>query len=462
MPIFLIPTFKKFLAKAIAFLPLGLSSMVLGTLAVWPLARGGVGYGAGDLTMMICMALYIMGENWPVALARPLIFNSVLAGAAALTWQFPVAMGDLSQIGDRVLLWRVVWGVFFGGIAVALWFTGKFLMRRAPGADTQALERLELEFPSLKGYAAAFERELGPWLAGEETARHKAFSNAQTYTLLAGMAAGLVLFITQMTGATAYDFWIVVAGAAAMIKCRNIANLPLQVEVREKVSRHIANWLGLEYGRELEDFNLQGFAIMNLIQPFTRKAVEEIFSGHHEGVSFQVTKARLSSVRKYYYKGQERETVTHVFEGSLIAIFVPFTYAGITKVLPDLGAFNNAAMRSGMKEQRINLGLLQVERKFEVYGTDQIESRAILSPDVLEGALKISGNVSPKAKLGMAFVDNMVLIAVNDMGTGGLKFTSLEASFSDRAAISRLVEKMALVNRMIDLLCLPRKAALRE
>src|SRR5690606_40922464 len=84
-------------------------------------------------------------------------------------------------------------------------------------------------------------------------------------------------------------------------------------------------------------------------------------------------------------KGRTRTTWVTVFRGQCLVVKFHKQFNGVTKVFRDKGMFNIFGKLAQMgKGQKVKLEDPVFEKAFEVYSTDQIEARFILTPECME------------------------------------------------------------------------------
>ena len=154
---------------------------------------------------------------------------------------------------------------------------------------------------------------------------------------------------------------------------------------------------------------------------------DDFFTGTYNGVNMQVSEERLAVVVRTN-KGSRESTV---FKGIIIKLKLGKIIAGQTVVRRDRGWFNfmMPAPRLGEKKfadgtvvesifiksalQNIKLEDPVFEKEWEVYATDQVEARYILTPALMERMLEIKIKRRFYGKsIEFSFFDNQVLIAV--------------------------------------------------
>jgi hypothetical protein len=136
-------------------------------------------------------------------------------------------------------------------------------------------------------------------------------------------------------------------------------------------------------------------------------AEDEIF-GTYRGLSLSIVELKLTRG-----SGKNRRTV---FMGLTAAVELPRGLSGITVIAPDRGPFGNFAERlRGGPCEPVRLEDPEFEKAYEVYGSDQIGARALLTPAFMTRFLELarSGRFGAPAALVQ---DNRLLMALSRNG----------------------------------------------
>lgn len=150
-------------------------------------------------------------------------------------------------------------------------------------------------------------------------------------------------------------------------------------------------------------FQLGAFQESGLVEPFTRAHVEHVLTGRSRDVPFALAELRLLD------DGGGR-----VFAGVLASFRLARSRPGLTVVGRDRGPLGNLLARAGSSIERVTLEDPVFERRFEVYGTDQVEARVILTTTMLERLQALDG-IAGAGGFTCAFRGPYLLVAFNGM-----------------------------------------------
>lgn len=218
----------------------------------------------------------------------------------------------------------------------------------------------------------------------------------------------------------------------------------------------VAEQLALTYS---EDCGEQGLVhdmrAVKLLPSWDRSDFEDRLTGVRNGVDFEFFETHLEQRRTSRdSKGRTRTKWVTVFRGQCLRFDFHKAFYGTTLVLRDAGLFNRMGGVKGTKRARLEDPVF--EKSFEVHTTDQVESRYLLTPDVMQDLVDLE-TAFHGSKLRCAFVDGQVLIALEgaDLFEPGSLFTPLD----NPERIRDLLADFSAVFELIDALAAKEKRA---
>lgn len=149
--------------------------------------------------------------------------------------------------------------------------------------------------------------------------------------------------------------------------------------------------------------DLGALAPAGLVEPFTTATVDHVLAGTSEGISFALAELRL-----YNEAGFE------VFAGVVGGFGLQRACPGLTIVTRERGILGNLIASLGSGIERVGLEDPVFERRFEVYGSDQVWSRTVLTTTMLERLVRLD-EVAHAAGLRCAFVGERLLVVLSGM-----------------------------------------------
>lgn len=304
---------------------------------------------------------------------------------------------------------------------------------------------------------ALWNDRLAPFLEEREDDRKAAVRKVWMFAPLA-----LLSLAGTFVGVAVFEapFWIF-GGFGLMILFAYLAARPmmkLHGEIKEGLLTAIATAAGLAYSkRPVEPARFDVFCQLGLLPSHNRRSFEDHFAGERHGAAFELYEAKLVQKRK---SGKNTTYVT-VFQGVLIRIEFPRTVEGVTVVTRDAGWFNGLSAMAqaridGRKLERVGLVDPKFEKIFEVFSTDQVMSRYLLTPSFMERLLSLETSLKGK-RVRAAFDERKgggeLLIATE---TGNLfEPGSLFKPLNDRSRFENLITEIDLITEIVDLMVRP-------
>ncbi len=247
--------------------------------------------------------------------------------------------------------------------------------------------------PWLDGFDEFRSRELTPMIGALETARQQARNEAlkrASWTLpLAALACGLV-WLYLPSDFLIFAAFLAVGGSWAFIQHPIVKH---QKDVKQKLITRMCGFFGLEYFMVPKVDPIPELRRVGLLPGHNRESKEDQVSGVYEGVRLQMTDLRL---REETGSGKDKREVT-VFEGPVFCFSFPKRFNGTTIIKADGSFFGNLFNGIGMGDrERVKLEDPKFEKCFEVFGTDQVEARYLLTPAFMEQLMVLRESLGDK------------------------------------------------------------------
>lgn len=313
-------------------------------------------------------------------------------------------------------------------------------------------ERLATLPEDFSHFSTVYAEEIQPVLAEKEHQRQGAMAKAKQMGII-GVLVGLVVagggfflfksifpvFIGGILGAGTVIYGM--SGVSDLMK-----------QAKEAMVTPIASQFGLKFDPTASgsaEANLAACKSHKVVPSWDRKTLQDEISGERNGVPFEFFEAHLEDKRTTTdSNGRTSTTWVTVFKGQCWVINAPKTFHGVTRVARDSGVFN-ALGALGSNISRAKLESPDFEKAFEVYTTDQVESRYLLTPDVMQAFLDLE-RVYKGKKLRATFEGNKIYVALEggDLFEPGSMFSSLD----DPNRVGDLLEDIATVFHLVDVL----------
>ena len=183
-----------------------------------------------------------------------------------------------------------------------------------------------------------------------------------------------------------------------------------------------------------------------LTEPFATATIRNALAGTHDGIPFTLAEAQLYNAQGYL-----------VFDGMVGGFALRRACPGLTLVTRERGLIGNLIASLGSGIERIGLEDPTFEKRFEVYGTDQVWCRTVLTATMLERLVALD-EVAHAQGFRCAFADGRLLLALSGMQWRAPWWRILLplGGWLDRYR-TRLAELVALPAAVVDELALDRQ-----
>ena len=203
-----------------------------------------------------------------------------------------------------------------------------------------------------------------------------------------GMLGAIVLWVAMQWSRKPpdlFDFamWAFIGAFAGEVWAIGTMDREYRQLFKTRVLPHLARQFGDLTYRSASGHEVASLREHGILPPFDRITVEDEITGTYHGMPVSIVEARL--VRR---SGKKRRVV---FDGLLIDLTLPRSLTGLTVVTPDVGMLRSMTTPWGADGlERVRLEDPTFEAKYEVYSTDQIEARALLTPLFMERFMALS------------------------------------------------------------------------
>ena len=202
-----------------------------------------------------------------------------------------------------------------------------------------------------------------------------------------------VIFATLLYGAI---FWYIK---------RSI--LVYQNSIKEKIFPQILGFIGdFKFSTDVPP-QVKKFKKSGLIPAFSVETNEDQITGMYKGVQLQLFETHL---QKWKYRGKRSRLVT-VFNGLIINLSMNKKFTGKTVIKQDRGSVANWFGNKFSGLENVQLEDPKFEEIFEVYSTDQIEARYLLTVSFMERLLDLA-DIFDEVEIQLCFEDNNLLMII--------------------------------------------------
>jgi hypothetical protein len=196
--------------------------------------------------------------------------------------------------------------------------------------------------------------------------------------------------------------------------------------------------------RSPAEVDLSALTAEKLFDEFDSATADIEFFGTHRGLGITIVSLRLTSG-----SGKEQHLS---FEGLLVEVTLPRSLRATTAVVAGTGAFGQFRDWLGKSERRrIELEDPRFAASYDVWGTDQIAARALLTPAFMERLLALSfpGSTIDGRPLMLAR-DNRLMLAIPRAGRDHFAAPSFREAAASRTALIALYDHIAAVLAVAD------------
>ena len=193
---------------------------------------------------------------------------------------------------------------------------------------------------------------------------------------------------------------------------------------------------------------------------YDRYQGDDFVSGMIDKTDFQFSELHTEYKQVTYgSKGQRHEQWITIFRGLFMHADFNKYFSGTTFVLPDtaerlLGAFGQSLQKLSSRGELVKLENPEFEKLFVVYSSDQVESRYILTPAIMEAMVHLHQRFD--GDIYFSFVGTRVYFAKGfstalfepNIFSSGVNFADVKEMFDLFGMISVLVQELNLNTRI--------------
>ncbi len=279
-------------------------------------------------------------------------------------------------------------------------FTGNF---RNTNAATGVFIETE---PYEKGFAKHYEANIKPHVTEFEKFRVETLEEASKRTKISALLITVLIIGTifiMLTNSDAEFFPIMIAFIMARIWIYTPLN-KYKFSIKEKIFPNIFSFIGdYKYSHKCPD-RVKELEESTIIPSHTIESSEDQIKGEYKGVKIDLFETNLE------VKSGKNSTES-VFKGVIINLSMHKTFNGQTIIKKDFGKVFNWITSASHKFEQVALEDPTFEKIFEVYSSNQIEARYLLTTAFMERLIKLKESFKGQ-KIECSFYDNKLLIMI--------------------------------------------------
>lgn len=294
----------------------------------------------------------------------------------------------------------------------------------------------------LDRFEDVFDEEIAPRLQARDherlTLKKQNGRNWFLVIAVAGISAVLVFFLTRDSDSL---FFALPTGAAAYWLLIARPTKRLTDSVKHAIFIPLCDALNFTYHLRPDGSNAGYFSELDLVGSFNQSHFEDEVSGHYEGLRFSLVDAHL--------KDKDDDNTRTVFHGLLAAFEMSKSFHGRTLVRRDGGIVGNFLGGIGNKLERVAMEDPRFERAYEVYSSDQVEARYLLTPAFMERLLALEEQLGSKVRL--AFDRNSLLMSI-ELNRDAFNIGKLDAPLADKRRLQGIVTDLTMIFDVVETL----------
>lgn len=298
----------------------------------------------------------------------------------------------------------------------------------------------------MQGFDAFYESEIAPFIEAKEAERKlvakRAFRRAAP---IVGAGLAGFAFSTGIADEDMRGFALFASAAVIIIGLLQFtALMTWGRQFAEELSAKIFGHFGYRYAPAAPADFLKPFERCHLLPGYSRKTLEDHVTGEAGGVPFELAEAFLER----RVKRDKQDDYELVFHGLVARYRFPKRFSGRTILRGDQGLLN-ALGHAGVPGERVRLEDPQFEKLFEVFSSDQVEARYLLTPAFMERLVALKQMTGEPIQA--AFEGEDLLLAID----GRRGYFSQPAVWKDLRGsdhIRRFVEDIALIRGIAETL----------
>lgn len=302
-------------------------------------------------------------------------------------------------------------------------------------------------------FADHFSSNVQPKLAAREADRVKAVARQRNFGI-GGVLAAVVIFaafgMLMPEDGFIFGGFIGVFAAIGLYAWGSMQLNKLAKETKLMLVEPVTSEFGMAYQlNPAQPAAINSFRSLGLVPGWDRSKYEDRLAGKRNDTPFEFFEAHLEEKRTTTDgKGRTRTTWVTVFRGQCLVVNFHKQFNGVTKVFRDKGMFNIFGKLAQMgKSEKVKLEDPVFEKAFEVYSTDQIEARFLLTPDFMERLVGLERAFKGK-QVRCAFAGGQMLLACE--GANLLEVGSMYRRMDDLGRVREMLVDFAAIFLLID------------
>lgn len=304
---------------------------------------------------------------------------------------------------------------------------------------------------SAEGFSTFYEDTIEPALSKFEQDRQRDIRLVYASIAVTAIGGAIVFLLDTDSGLLSFfGMALIVAGLAG----QHVVRKRMRTALKNALVAPVCKFFGLTYTHKPARMPIKRFVRAGLLPAqYDKFSTEDQISGTHKGVAVDL--GELTLTRTVRDTDDDKSSEETVFQGMILTYSFAKPFIGETRILSNASGLLGWLSRSGLKPQqageRVHLEDPVFEEQFNVYSTDQVEARYLLTPRFMERLVALSVHFSERNGVSVAFSENDILICLRsgkDRFEGGGLFKQLNS----RERVEELLGELDQVLGIVDVL----------
>jgi hypothetical protein len=272
-----------------------------------------------------------------------------------------------------------------------------------------------------EGFGVFYDQNIRPEVIVFEKIRIKALKKLRLYSFLAVLATILIIPLSLIIEAInnlgenqGAFLGLAVVAVAFIWYLATSPSRKFKESIKSQIFHKIFTFFGnINYKPQGSD-SISKYEKFNILPSYDQYENEDLVFGTFKGVEFSIEEILLQNITRDR-KGRRR--VTNIFDGIAILLKMNKNFQGQTLIKRDLGFIRNFFKAKFSKLENVKLEDPEFEKIFEVYSSDQVEARYLLTTSFMQRLLdlgKIFSKIgsSKQKNINAGFLHNSLLITL--------------------------------------------------
>jgi len=278
---------------------------------------------------------------------------------------------------------------------------------KKPATAQEYVEEKEYE----KGFAKHYETHLKERVEEYELERVNALKVARRrlFFTLPILFALLWFLFHWLFQAPVLAIMVFIFGISAWVWFVKSSCKVYQESIKSEIFPHILSFLGnFSFESEIKFGGPRNYKDFEILPDYNIESNEDLVVGKYKGVQITLFESKLEH-ESGYGKDRRRQTL---FKGVMIEISMNKSFQGKTIIRKDSGAIGNWFKDKLSKLESVRLEDPEFENQFEVYSSDQVEARYLLTTSFMQRLLDLKTAFGGK-KIECSFYNKSLLMLIS-------------------------------------------------